>query len=708
MTTVPNLNPIPVVTGDDLLISHDITTNRSGRIAASVLKEYISNQIIDDGDITSANIYHHSGFIEEVLDRTIKVVNTFADLATDTTPVGGQVNLIGHTEPRKGGGIFDVLSAGSRVSDGGHTLVIGSKAYVRTETGVTGVNVYNFGALGDGTTDDSAAIIAAQSFADNILGSVLFPAGGIFKCSNLTLKNPIVYGIILSTGTTTSNAVKIRGEVTAPSRKVFDHSVAAPTNLPGTTVPFMFDPVGSYGSRVNVRWFGAVGDNSTDDTHAVNFCATAISFSVSGGTPYSPLFGPIEMYFPRGNYKFVGTINIPNGVHVKGELSGSNPLTTFIRDEVQIGSASSADMIWLVKDNQNYNENPTQSFFTDISFIWRPISDFGSSTIQLNTSFISWKAAAISVKIRGCWFLGSPQKGSIFSWGNNYVKHGSGIGIAKVNTGADSDGIDVDMSIFDSWFDVIYGSLVNVYDRGYGYVQMYNTYIYQLWMGFAANYSVHTTNRLLFSMDGGTIYGMCVQLSPQFYVPSTGTLSNTVWKEYRNMDIYLNNIQIFNKNMAGQNFAFSNYLVNSSMRMVGCQVDSTDTSCLYGTQPFKLDWQVNSLVLIGNEFHGSMTPNPVVITAPWPKAFISKLEGDVTSNGITSMLYLDSNKIDVGTMDYFILKEAAFSQISEYYCCNNWIDIAPTKFSFSTTGVTKYRMSRNIYKNTANSLETIP
>ena len=500
----------------------------------------------------------------------------------------------------------------------------------------------------------------------------------------------------------------MRGDITAPSKKIFDYTSAAPTNLPGTTVPFMFDSSGSFGISINARWFGALGNNIADDTGAINFMATALNFSVSGGTPYSPLSGPVEGFFPRGNYKIAGTVHWPLGAHMKGELSGSNPLTTFIRDEVQIGSASADDMIWFVKDNQNYTENPTQAFVTDISFIWRPISDFGGSTIQLRTAYMAFKGAAISVKIRGCWFLGSPQKGSLFSWGNNYVKHVSGTGITKVDTGSDSDGINVDVSVFDTWADVIYGSIVNVYDRGHGYFQMYNTYIYQLWMGFAANYSTHTTNRLLFSMDGGTIYGMCVQLSPQFYVPSTNTLSNTVWKEYRNMDIYLNSMQIFNKNMSGQNFAFSNYLVNSTMRMVGCQVDSTDTSCLYGTQPFKLDWHPNTLILIGNEFHGSMTPNPVVITAPWPKAFISKLEGDVTHNSITSILYLDSNKIDVGTMDYFIQKEANFSQIGEFYCCNNWIDIVSSKFAFNTTGVTKYRMSRNTFKNTANTLETIP
>jgi len=570
------------------------------------------------------------------------------------------------------------------------------------------LSVTDFGAVGDGVADDSAALSAAN-IAAIAAGAILLIPTGTYKCQGITLNDIEVRGVLLSTATTFANAVVLAGAITAnENRQIFSYTAAHPTNLPGTTVPFRFSTTSTHGTRVSVKWFGCKGDGTTDDTNAGNACSTAISFSAAGGSPYAPLRGPVEMFFPRGNYVIGGTLKVANGTLMRGEQSGSNPLSTLIRDEVSIGSSSAASMIWMVKDNQTYTQNSTQAFFEDLSFIWRPTSDFSSSTLQLETSFIEFKAQAISVKMKGCWFLGSPQKGSVFSWGNNYAIDGSGVGIVKVNTGADSDGIQVDMSIFDTWFDVIYGTLANVYDKGYGFIQGYNLYVWQLWMGFASNYSTHSTNKLLFSIDGGTLYGINIQLAPQYKVPSTGVVSGTVWKELRNMSIFLNNLQIYSKKMSGQNFCFTNYLVNSDMRMVGCFVDSTDTTALYSTQMFKLDWKANSLTLIGNEFFGSMTPNPATITAPWPKAMISKLSGSVSDNGITSTLYLDSNKIDIGTMDYFIDKEAAFAQISNFYCCNNYIPIASSKFAFNLTGVTKYQMARNTWLNTTNALETIP
>lgn len=571
------------------------------------------------------------------------------------------------------------------------------------------INVLDYGADPTGTNDSSANIIAAQNAATAINAILYFP-NGTFLCKNLTLQNINVDGIIKSTATNYNETVILNGSITAPvDNQIFDWTATDPTNLPGTSVPFAFANGTNFRSLVSVKWFGAKGDNVTDDTSAINCCSTAMSFgiAVDNSTPYDPSQGPIEMFFPRGNYVIAGTICITNGTLMKGERSGSNPLSTLIRDEVAIGSASASDMIWMVKDNQNYTANPTQAFFDNLSFVWRPISDFGTSTLQLQTAFIAFKAQAISVKMQSCWFLGSPQKGSIFSWGNDYVKNISGTGITKVNTGSDSDGIQVDMSVFDTWADVVYGTWANVEDKGYGYIQLYNAYLYQLWMGFVSNYSTNTSERVLFSIDGGTLYGVCIQNAPVYRVPSTGALSSTVWKEYRNLDIFLNNLQIYSKNMGGLNFCFTNYLVNSNMRMDCCYIES-DINALYATQMFKLDWQINSLILVGNEFFGDMTPNPTTITAPWPKAMISKLTGSITANGATTMLYIDSNKIDIGSMDYFIIKETAYSLVDNFYCCNNYINIASAKFSFNTTGATRYLMERNSYLNTANNLETIP
>lgn len=73
MTTIPNLNPIPSVTGDDYLITHDSGTNRSGRVSAETLKDFISNRMLLDGDITAANVSYETSSVEEYLDNLTSV-----------------------------------------------------------------------------------------------------------------------------------------------------------------------------------------------------------------------------------------------------------------------------------------------------------------------------------------------------------------------------------------------------------------------------------------------------------------------------------------------------------------------------------------------------------------------------------------------------------------------------------------------------------
>jgi len=66
----------------------------------------------------------------------------------------------------------------------------------------------------------------------------------------------------------------------------------------------------SYSGAVNVKWFGATGDGTTDDTASVQ---TALNLVVAG-----------TVSFPSGTYK-VSTLSMPNGeIHLKGESSGNS------------------------------------------------------------------------------------------------------------------------------------------------------------------------------------------------------------------------------------------------------------------------------------------------------------------------------------------------------------------------------------------------
>lgn len=139
MTTIPNLNPIPAVTGDDYLITHDITTNRSGRVSAASLKDYTNT------GITSSQISYSSGTVADQLDKSTRRVATFAALSSTAGVVDDRVYLLGHTVNGVGGGYFKAEAVGSLVADGGTIAINGSIAWVREDKGF--ITHEDFGAV---------------------------------------------------------------------------------------------------------------------------------------------------------------------------------------------------------------------------------------------------------------------------------------------------------------------------------------------------------------------------------------------------------------------------------------------------------------------------------------------------------------------------------------------------------------------------------
>ncbi len=182
MTTVPNLNPIPVVTGDDLLISHDIATNRSGRISAAVLKDYISDQILADGDINAFNVPYNTSTVGAQLNRAVKTVPNYTTLSTLSGTIGDEVELIGHTVAGIGGGVFLCVDAAGLVGNTGTVVINGTIAWIRKEcykNQFQHIDVRWFGGLSGGSnhTALNAAINYAITFAQTFTsgGSVVEP-----------------------------------------------------------------------------------------------------------------------------------------------------------------------------------------------------------------------------------------------------------------------------------------------------------------------------------------------------------------------------------------------------------------------------------------------------------------------------------------------------------------------------------------------------
>lgn len=87
--------------------------------------------------------------------------------------------------------------------------------------------------------------------------------------------------------------------------------------FPSNTAGYYFERYGT-GMKFDVRWFGAVLDNSTDDTSAFQACITfASSFT---GTPYSPV---AEVYCPPG-YLFKTTSQLNLTVPLKLNIRSLN------------------------------------------------------------------------------------------------------------------------------------------------------------------------------------------------------------------------------------------------------------------------------------------------------------------------------------------------------------------------------------------------
>ncbi len=64
--------------------------------------------------------------------------------------------------------------------------------------------------------------------------------------------------------------------------------------------------------RINVAWFGAKGDNSTDDTAAIQsaFAAAAAIVDTLTNIASGSRAGTVDVYFPRGRYKYNGNTNV--------------------------------------------------------------------------------------------------------------------------------------------------------------------------------------------------------------------------------------------------------------------------------------------------------------------------------------------------------------------------------------------------------------
>jgi len=133
------------------------------------------------------------------------------------------------------------------------------------------ISVKDFGAKGDGVTDDTAAIQAAINYANSIGGgSVMFPPALYYTTGTLTLKNNVdLIGVGSGPYDTQLNPMT---NVTAPTLLV--------TN---TTNPFVAQPAGALGSNVIANLLFAY-PNQVDPTVANSPTVYPSTIYLPGGT----------------------------------------------------------------------------------------------------------------------------------------------------------------------------------------------------------------------------------------------------------------------------------------------------------------------------------------------------------------------------------------------------------------------------------------
>jgi hypothetical protein len=180
--------------------------------------------------------------------------------------------------------------------------------------------------VGNGSTDDRAAIAAADTTAVATGLSALLPSGTYRVASNLTVASPLIMQAGAVIKPDSGVTVTLAGGVDAPRKQVFDHSAG------GVVAPKKVD-------YYHPAWWGATG--GSDDTAAWTGMAAAITASKVNDATTSVDFGQ-RILAPAGVNRFFGvtlsnchlvadkgvSIFYPSGTPTSGSMLTTGDYTT--------------------------------------------------------------------------------------------------------------------------------------------------------------------------------------------------------------------------------------------------------------------------------------------------------------------------------------------------------------------------------------------
>ena len=213
--------------------------------------------------------------------------------------------------------------------------------------GIIDVKEPRFGAKGDGTTDDRAALNLARAHATGLTngGMLFFPPGTYRVSSNLTFESDVTLffagGAMLSVDTAIT--VTINGGLIAPLRQIFS---GAGTVLPNSEFIDALYP----------HWWGALGNGSADDYTAITACITAArntsqrTVKLTAGTF---LIGTLPLDISGVNVHGAGCI----ATKIKRSNSASGAYTVKLDGSTSGGAARCSYRDFQIHGNRSGNSN---------------------------------------------------------------------------------------------------------------------------------------------------------------------------------------------------------------------------------------------------------------------------------------------------------------------------------------------------------------
>ena len=190
----------------------------------------------------------------------------------------------------------------------GEAIVFSGGSYKNLGTQVL-FNVKSYGAVGNGISNDYAAINATIAAAGGS-GTILFPPGTYLIDTSITFPAGVIvrfdFGAVLKPNT--GVVLTLRSIHAGMAQHIFDTSISGPFGI--AFVPgFDVQGLDTLGNKISAKWFGAKGDDSTDNTLAFQ------ALSIAAGTAVELVsnqafnqYSMVPVHFPNGIYRISGEI----------------------------------------------------------------------------------------------------------------------------------------------------------------------------------------------------------------------------------------------------------------------------------------------------------------------------------------------------------------------------------------------------------------